>query len=111
MFTREDIVNCNIPKESKFIHYAVNVRFFNIEGTNDKIVDTIGMSTLFLPDLQYHFHDVNPNEVVNHAYNVLSYIFDEDKDTKNEINAVLNLLKSQGDDFWNKQKRFCLAKT
>ena len=38
MFTREDIVNCNIPRESKFIHYAVNVRFFNIEGTNDKIV-------------------------------------------------------------------------
>lgn len=36
------------------------------------------------------------------------YIFDEDKDTKNEINAVLNLLKSQGDDFWNKQKRFVL---
>lgn len=92
MFTRDDIVNCNIPEESKFIHYAVNVRFFNIDGTNDKIVDTVGMSTLFLPDLQYHFHDVNPNEVVNHAYNVLSYIFDEDNPIKSgdTIDGLLN---------------------
>ena len=97
MFTREDIVSCNIPKESKFIHYAVNVRFFNIEGTNDKIVDTIGMSTLFLPDLQYHFHDVNPNEVVNHAYNLLSYIFDEDNPIENgdTIDGLLNGKMSQ----------------
>ena len=42
------------------------------------IVDTLGMSTLYLPDLQYHFHGINPNVVVNHAYNVLSYIFDND---------------------------------
>lgn len=92
IFARDDIVNCNIPEKSKFIHYAINVRFFNIEGTNDKIIDTIGMSTLFLPDLQYHFHDVNPNEVVNHAYNVLSYIFDEDNPIKNgdTIDGLLN---------------------
>lgn len=38
------------------------------------IVDTLGMSTLFLPDLHYHFHGADPNHVVNHAYNVLSYI-------------------------------------
>ena len=34
------------------------------------------MSTLFLPDLQYHFQDMDPNAVVNHAYNMLLYIFD-----------------------------------
>ena len=62
-----------------------------------KIVDTIGMSTLFLPDLQYHFHDVNPNEVVNHAYNVLSYIFDEDNPIKNgdTIDGLINGQMSQ----------------
>ena len=78
MFTREAILNCTVPKESRFIYYAVNVRFFNIQGSNDKIIDTLGMSTLFLPDLQYHFHDIEPNAVVNHAYNILSYIFDND---------------------------------
>ena len=42
------------------------------------IVDTVGMSTLFLPDLQYHFHGMDPNWVVNHAYNVASYILEHD---------------------------------
>ena len=37
------------------------------------LIDTVGMSTLFLPDLQYHFHNMDPNWVVNHAYNVASY--------------------------------------
>lgn len=76
MLTRDRIANCNVPVESRFIYYAVNVRFFNIQGTNDMMVDTLGMNTLFLPDLQYHFHGMNPNDVVNHAYNVLSYIYD-----------------------------------
>lgn len=82
MFTRAQILNCDVPKESRFIYYAVNVRFFNVEGTNDMLVDTLGMSTLFLPDLQYHFHDVDPNDIVNHAYNMLSYIYNEDNPIK-----------------------------
>ena len=53
------------------MYYAVNVRYFSIQGTNDMMVDSVGMSTLFLPDLQYHFHGVDPNHVVFHAYNVL----------------------------------------
>ena len=36
------------------------------------------MGTLFLPDLQYHFHGMDPNWVVNHAYNVASYILAND---------------------------------
>ena len=78
MFTAEQIRNHEIPRESRFIYFAVNVRFFNIQGTEDMLEDTLGMSTLFLPDLQYHFHDMDPNWVVNHAYNVLSYIYDND---------------------------------
>ena len=27
------------------------------------LIDTVGMSTLFLPDLQYHFHGMDPNWV------------------------------------------------
>ncbi len=77
MHTREDILNCNLPKERKFIEYMVNVRFFNIQGTEDMVIDSIGMSTLHLPDIQYYFHGIDPNWVVNHAYNVLSYIYSE----------------------------------
>ena len=78
LFTAEAIRNHTIPRESRFIYFAVNVRFFNIQGTDDMMVDSLGMNTLFLPDLQYHFHEMEPNWVVNHAYNVLSYIFDNE---------------------------------
>lgn len=77
MLAREDILECTVPKENRFIYYAVNARFFNVQGTDDMIVDTIGMGTLFMPDLQYHFHDMNPDVVVNHAYNMLSYIYSQ----------------------------------
>ena len=76
MFTAIQIREHKIQREKRFIYFAVNVRFFNIQGTNDMIVDTLGMSILDLPDLQYHFHDMDPNWVVNHAYNLLCYIYD-----------------------------------
>lgn len=75
MFPREKIVSHQIPREDRFVYFAVNVRFFRVEGTPDFLVDTLGMSTLYLPDLQYHFHTMEPNWVVNHAYNLLSYMF------------------------------------
>lgn len=104
MFTREDIINCKMPKESRFIYYAVNVRFFNIQGTDDMIVDSLGMSTLFLPDLQYHFNGMDPNEVVNHAYNVLSYIYDNNNPIQNgdHIDGIVDGKMSQ-DIQWNVQ--------
>ena len=38
------------------------------------LVDTLGMSLLFLPDIQYHFHGLDPNLMVNHAYNTALYL-------------------------------------
>ena len=78
MYTREDLLACDVARERKFIKYAVNVRFFKIQGTNDMVVDSLGMSTLFLPDVQYHFRGLDPNLIVNHAYNLLSYLYDYD---------------------------------
>lgn len=74
----EDVRSHQIEGPDRFIRFGVNVRFFNIQGTEDKIIDTVGMSTLCLPDLQYHFRGMNPNWVVNHAYNVASYILEYD---------------------------------
>ncbi len=37
------------------------------------------------------------------------YVFDENKDTKYEINSVFKLLQSQNNEFWNKQKEFAVA--
>ena len=58
----------------RYIHHIVNVRIFNIEGTQDKVVDTLGLSLLYIEDLQYHYHDMDPNWVVAHAYNMARYI-------------------------------------
>ena len=74
----EDVRSHQIEGPDRFIRFGVNVRFFTIQGTEDMLIDTVGMSTLFLPDLQYHFHDMDPNWVVNHAYNVASYILAND---------------------------------
>lgn len=78
MFTREKIIKHQIPAKHRFPYFAVNVRYFNIQGTEDMMVDSVGMSVLHLPDLQYHFHAMDPNWVVKHAYNMLTYIFDND---------------------------------
>ena len=78
LFLAEDVRSHQIEGPDRFIRFGVNVRFFNIEGTGDMLIDTVGMSTLFLPDLQYHFHGMDPNWVVNHAYNVASYILEHD---------------------------------
>lgn len=75
MFHRDQVANHQIPKAERFIHFAVNVRFFNIEGSQDMLVDSLGMGTLMMPDVQYHFHDMDPNWVVNHAYNLLVYMY------------------------------------
>ena len=42
------------------------------------IVDTLGMGTLFMPDLQYHFHSLDPNWLVHHACSTALYIIEND---------------------------------
>ncbi|MBQ8886536.1 MAG: hypothetical protein IJY61_02415 [Candidatus Gastranaerophilales bacterium] len=37
------------------------------------------------------------------------YIFDEDKDTKQEVLAIKDLLQSQNEEFWNMQKHFVIS--
>ena len=66
----------------RYIRFCVNARFFNINGTNDHVVDTLGLSLLYIEDLQYHFHDMDPNWVVGHAYNMASYILSNDRPIK-----------------------------
>ena len=66
----------------RFIWFGVNARFFNIQNTDDKLVDTLGLYALGLPDVQYHFHSLDPNHVVNHAYNIAIYQFENDAPVK-----------------------------
>lgn len=63
----------------RFINMYVNVRFFNIQGKEDEhVVDSIGAYALDYPDVQMHFHSLDPNHVVGYVYNVLSYQLEND---------------------------------
>lgn len=80
LFEAEEIRNNQIKGLDRFIRYAVNVRFFTVQDSKDMLIDTLGMGTLCLPDIQYHFHGLDPNVVVNHAYNVASYLLTSDNE-------------------------------
>ena len=32
----------------RYMRFGLHARFFNVEGTDDMVVDTLGMSTLFM---------------------------------------------------------------
>lgn len=62
----------------RFIRTAVNARFFRIENSDDFVVDTLGMFAFGAPDVQVHFHGLDPDSVVRYVYNIASYQFDAD---------------------------------
>lgn len=74
----EDIRASGLTGLDRFVNFAVNARFFNITGTQDQLVDTLGLSLLYIEDLQYHFHSMDPNWVVHHAYSLASYLLKND---------------------------------
>ncbi|MDR1221515.1 MAG: DUF4261 domain-containing protein [Tannerella sp.] len=63
---------------NRIFHGAVNVRFFNIEGTKDMLVDTLGLQVFGIPDVQFHFHDLDPNRIVKFAGDIAMYQFEND---------------------------------
>ena len=78
LLTPDAVLNSSVPREHRFGYVCVNARFFNIEDTDDMIVDTLGMYAVDLPDVQLHFHGLDPNDVVNYAYNICLYNYDND---------------------------------
>lgn len=66
------------PREDSFLHGGLNVRFFKVNRTTDMVVDTLGLCALGLPDVQYHFHGLDPDDVIRHAFNVAAYIYNEE---------------------------------
>lgn len=62
-------------RSDRFICYAVNARYYSIKDTEEMLVDTHGMCAVGLPDVQCHFHTLNPNDVINYIYNIAAYIY------------------------------------
>lgn len=59
---------------------AINVRFFRLpqEGNRaeELLMDTLGLGTLGLSDLQCHFRGLDPNDVSEVLYETALYVFD-----------------------------------
>ena len=48
---------------------AINVRLFSVKNSDgDLLMDTLGLAALTLPDLQIHFHAMDPARVAAHLY-------------------------------------------
>jgi hypothetical protein len=55
----------------------LNVRFFDSgHATVEKLADTMGLAALGLPDLQCHFHGLDPDQVVRFLYDLALYVFE-----------------------------------
>jgi hypothetical protein len=77
---------------SRFLYGGINMRFFRIDGSKDRVVDTLGLFAFGLADVQYHFRDLDINEMVKHAFNTAIYQFEnneaiKDGDTVEGLNA------------------------
>ena len=66
----------------RYLYGGLKGRSFRVEGSNDMVIDTLGLHVLGLPDAQYHFHDLDANALMNHAYNLAYYIYENDAPIK-----------------------------
>jgi hypothetical protein len=65
--------------EERLAKGYVNVRLFRVEGRNpgECIMDTLGMASFGLPDLQCHFVALDPGRVAAVLFNFAGYVFDK----------------------------------
>lgn len=66
------------PNPAERLFVAINVRLFRIsDRPGEMVMDTRGLAEFMLPELQVHFHDLEPSRVATHLYNSASYLWDK----------------------------------
>lgn len=97
LFRAEQIRDHEFSREERFLSFCVNARYFTIQNSEDEIVDTLGLYAIGLPDVQYHYHGLDPNQVVAHAYSAAAYIYETGASIKNgeTIDGLLGGVLSQ----------------
>lgn len=92
VMSRDEYLGNNPFNEDYDILFGIlNVRLFNIEGKEDEyLMDTLGLSAIGLCDLQCHFKNLDPNQVIDILYSYGYYIFDNSEvaDKLKEIDGV-----------------------
>ncbi len=59
-----------------FLDGGLNVRFFRLQGTDEMLFDTLGLTAIGLTDLQFHCKNLEPDEVVVFLRNLASYLYE-----------------------------------
>jgi len=72
----DEIINNPFEGAARFMQFGVNIRFFNIQDTDDMLMDSLGLHAIGLPDVQLHYHSLDPNVLSNYVFNVAMYVFD-----------------------------------
>ncbi len=92
VMSRDEYLGNNPFNEDYDILFGIlNVRLFNIEGKEDEyLMDTLGLSAIGLCDLQCHFKNLDPNQVIDILYSYGYYIFDNSEvaDKLKEIEGI-----------------------
>lgn len=92
VMSRDEYLGNNPFNEDYDLLFGIlNVRLFNIEGKEDEyLMDTLGLSVIGLCDLQCHFKNLDPNQVIDILYSYGYYIFDnsEAADNLKEIDGI-----------------------
>ncbi|OPZ85684.1 MAG: hypothetical protein BWY74_03844 [Firmicutes bacterium ADurb.Bin419] len=78
---------------------ALQVRLFNIQNSEDMLMDTLELHSFGLPDIQCHFKELDPNDIARVIYNAGYYIFDKG-DIINDGNTIQGIKES---DKWKCQ--------
>lgn len=55
---------------------AVNVRMFKVEQSNERVMDTMGLTGLGCPDLQCNFINLDPSQIGLYLYQLAEYVFE-----------------------------------
>lgn len=79
---------------ARFLQFGMNIRYFNIHGTEDGLVDSLGLFAIGLPDVQYHFHTLDPDDVSQHAFAVAAYLFEAEVPV-NDGETIAGLLNGE----------------
>lgn len=82
-----------------FLDGGINVRFFNIQGGDEMLFDTLGLTAIGLPDLQCHCKGLEPNDVVAFLRNLAVYLFQ-----KGDIIEDGNTVEGIDHDKWHCQR-------
>ncbi|EHI98183.1 hypothetical protein CDLVIII_1490 [Clostridium sp. DL-VIII] len=92
VISRDEYLENNPFNEDYDLLFGIlNVRLFNIEGREDEyLMDTLGLSAVGLCDLQCHFKNLDPDQVLDILYSYGYYIFDnsEAADNLKEIDGI-----------------------